>query len=451
MKKSIRMTEGSPLKLMVAFALPMVLGNIFQQVYSMVDAMVVGRFESAQALASVGATNAILFLMISFIIGFTMGTSIVTAQYTGAEDKHGLRATFATGTWISVIAYLVIAALGNLVAGPALRLLGTPADIIEGAKTYIRINFITSIAPITYNMAAQYLRAMGDSKTPLYALLISSIINIILDLFFVIWLHMGVAGVAWATAIAQVCSTGFCVWRIFRNFPDLIPTREEWKKPKGEIVKRIFKFGIPMSVQNIFVSFGMMAIQGIINSFGSGVVAGYTAANKVDQIALYFMSSIGSAMSTYAGQNYGAQRGERIFSGLRAALVLVIAAGLFVTIAMLFAGRYLVLLFLESSETEAIGVATQYLTTVAIFYVLCGISYVYSNLLRGIGKVMVPTAASFAELGAKILSAYFLSAVFGHAGIWYAWPMAWVVTDLLLIGDFYLRSGKELKRLKMGT
>ena len=448
MRKSIKMTEGNPLKLMIAFALPMILGNIFQQLYSMVDAMVVGRFVSTQALASVGATSSILFLMISFIVGFTMGTSIVTSHYAGAEDKLGLRSTFATGAWISAIAYVVICILGNLLAGPALRMLGTPEDIIADAELYIRINFTASIAPITYNMIAQFLRAMGDSKSPLYALIISSITNIVLDLLFVIAFDMGIAGVALATAIAQVCSTCFCLWRAFRNFRDVIPQKSEWKKPNGEIVKRILKFGLPMSIQQVFTSFGMMAIQGIINSFGSGVVAGYTAANKVDQIALQFMNSIGAAMSTYAGQNYGAKKGERIFSGLKSALILTVAAGLFLSLAMIFAGRYLVLLFMESTEVEAIGVATTYLTTVAIFYVLCGVSYVYSNLLRGVGKVTIPTAASFVELGVKILVAFVLSSAFGHAGIWYAWPASWAVTCLLLIGYFHLVSAKTLKQLK---
>lgn len=448
MKKSIRMTEGNPLKLMVAFALPMILGNIFQQLYSMVDAMVVGRFVSTQALAAVGATSSILFLMISFIIGFTMGTSIVTSHYAGAEDQHGLRSTFATGAWISAIAYVIICLAGNLLARPALQLLGTPEDIINEAEIYIRINFSTSIAPITYNMIAQFLRALGDSKSPLYALIISSCTNIVLDLLFVLVFSMGVAGVALATAIAQVCSAAFCVWRAFRRFREVIPQRAEWQKPNGAIVRRILTFGLPMSIQQVFTSFGMMAIQGIINSFGSGVVAGYTAANKVDQIALQFMNSIGSAMSTYAGQNYGAKKGDRLFSGLKSALVLTVGAGLFLSLAMLFAGRYLVLLFMESTEVEAISVATQYLTTVAVFYVLCGVSYVYSNLLRGVGKVTIPTVASFVELGAKILVASILSGVFGHAGIWYAWPAAWIVTDLLLIGYFHLVSARQLRQLQ---
>lgn len=448
MKKNIRMTEGSPLRLMLAFALPMVLGNIFQQFYSMVDAMVVGRFVSTQALAAIGATSSILFLMISFIIGFTMGTSIVTSHFAGAEDLHGLRSTFATGAWISVIAYVLICTIGNVLAVPALRLLGTPEDILANAEIYIRWNFSTSIAPITYNMIAQFLRALGDSKTPLYALIISSITNIILDLIFVIVFHWGVAGVAIATAIAQIFSAVFCLLRTLRNYPDVIPCWQDWKKPSAEIVKRILKFGLPMSIQQVFISFGMMAIQGIINGFGSGVVAGYTAANKVDQIALQFMNSIGSAMSTYAGQNYGARNGKRLFRGLKAALLLTIGAGLFLTVAMVFAGRYLVLLFMESTESEAIHVAAEYLTTISIFYVLCGISYIYSNLLRGVGKVMIPTASSFVELGVKILSAAVLSKILGHSGIWYAWPAAWIVTDLLLVGYFHLFSAKQLRKLQ---
>ncbi len=446
MKKGIVMTEGRPLKLLLAFTVPMILGNVFQQFYSMVDAVVVGRFVSKEALASIGATSAILYLMISFIIGFTVGTSLVTAQFAGARDEAGLKKTFATGTWISIIAAVILTVGGNLLARPALHLLGTPADIIADAELYLRFNFSTCIAPIVYNMIAQFLRALGDSKTPLYALVISSLTNIVLDLAFVLLFDMGVAGVALATAIAQVCSAVFCLWRVARHFPETLPRRDGWR-PDGQIVGRVLKYGIPMSVQNIFVSFGMMTIQGMINSFGTNVVAGYTAANKVDQIALQFMNSIGSAMSTYAGQNYGAKKPERIFSGLRAGLLLTLGTGAFLTLVMVFLGKYIVRLFMDASEAEAIAVAVQYLTVVAVFYVLCGVGYVYSNLLRGIGRVVVPTAASFVELGAKILAAWLLSGLLGSAGIWYAWPASWIVTALLLAGYFHLVTARQLRNM----
>ena len=446
MKQAKDMTKGKPFPILLSFTLPLVLGNIFQQFYSMVDAMVVGRFVSKEALAAIGATNAILFLMISLIIGFTMGTSITAAQFAGAKDLEGLRSVFAAGSYISLIAACCLALLGCTFALPALRLLGTPEDIIGDARVYLTVNFSTCIAPITYNMISNYLRSLGDSKTPLFALILSSVTNICLDLLFVLAFQMGVAGVALATAIAQFLSTLFCLFRVSRGFREVLPQKGGWR-PKKQVIGSILKFGMPMAVQNIFVSFGMMSIQGIINGFGTNVVAGYTAAAKVDQIALQFMTSIGSAVSTYAGQNYGAKNIERIFSGLKASLIMVLATGILLTAVILPFGKYLVLLFIDASESEAISVASGYLYTVSIFYLLCGVTYVYSNALRGMGFVTIPTVSSFVELGAKILTAMLLSRVLGYGGIWLAWPVSWLVSDLLLAGYFHLFAGKKTAAL----
>lgn len=442
MKKSLDMTQGSPMRLLAGFALPLLLGNIFQQFYSMADAIVVGKFVSKEALAAIGATNAILFLMISLIIGFTVGISIVTAQLFGARDAEGLRAVFATGTYIAGAAFAVLAVCGCLLARPALELLGTPADIAGDAETYLLFNFGTCIAPITYNIASNFIRSLGDSKTPLYALILSSLLNIVLDLVFVLAFQMAVAGVALATAIAQAVSTVYCVLRIRLRFRDTLPQRGEWR-PSGKILRSVLKFGVPMAVQNVLTSLGMMAVQGVINSFGTNVVAGYTAADKVNQVALQPMMSVGTAVSTYAGQNYGAKRMDRIRSGMRSALLLAVAVGAFLSLVMVFGGRYLVLLFLDAAEVQAVEVAAGYLTTLSLFYVLCGVMYVYTNMQRGMGKVLVPTAASFLELAAKIAGAFVLSAAFGYGGIWYAWPLAWIAADLLLVVPFHWNGGKR--------
>ncbi len=446
MKRSVIMTEGRPLPILIAFTLPLMLGNIFQQLYSMVDAMVVGRFVSKEALAAIGATSAIQFLMISIIIGFNTGVGVVSAQFSGAQNAEKLRRTFSTATWICIIETLVLSVAGCMLTRPGLELLGTPSDIIEDSVTYLLFNFSTCAAPIFYNMVSNFMRSLGDSKTPLYALIISSLTNIVLDLVFVLVFHMGVAGVALATAIAQALSAVFCYIRIYIHFREVLPKKNEWS-PDRNIFKNVLRIGIPMSVQNILVSFGMMSIQGIINGFGTNVVAGYTAANKVDQIALQFMMAIGTAMSTYAGQNYGAKLSGRIFSGIRSALLMSAVSATILTSIILFLGRFIVLLFMEAAETEVISIATGYLSTVSIFYLLCSVTYVYSNTLRGMGLVVIPTGSSFLELGAKILGAGILSSIFGYRGIWFAWPISWLFSSVLLIVYFHVFAAKKLKSL----
>lgn len=446
MKKVINMTEGNPLKLLCAFTVPMILGNVFQQLYTMVDTMVVGRFVSKEALAAVGATNAILFLMISVIIGFTVGTAIVTAQYAGAQNTQGIRAIFATGFFIVLIESIALVIIGNIGIRPALVLLHTNEEIIDQAELYLRINFSTCIAPILYNIVSQFMRSLGDSKTPLYALIISSVTNIILDLVFVLCFDMGVAGVAIATVIAQIISAIYCLIVTVRRFPEYIPGKGEWKVDR-QVLSVVLKFGIPMSLQNMLVSFGMMAVQYVINGYEVDVVAGYTAGNKVDQIGLQFMNSIGTAMSTYAGQNYGAKKVKRLKEGLGAAVILNLFISGIVSIIIVSLGKYIILLFMESEEELAMAVAVRYLVIVCSFYFLCGVSYIFQSFLRGINYVAVPTVSAFLELGVKIVIAFVFSALLGYNGIWWAWPIAWLVTDIFLVGFCFFKAYPDLKRL----
>lgn len=445
-RKTIDMTDGKPLELLTAFTIPMILGNVFQQLYTMVDTMVVGKFVSKDALAAVGATGAILFLMISIIIGFTVGTAIVTAQTAGAKDTEGIRSIFATGFYIIIIEAIALSIIGNLGSKPALRLLHTPEEIINKADLYLKINFSTCIAPIMYNVISQFMRSLGDSKTPLYALIISSVTNIVLDLVFVICFHMGVAGVAIATAIAQFISAIYCLIVTVRKFPEYIPGKGEWKV-SGKIFKTILKFGIPMALQNMLVSFGMMFVQTTINGYGTNIVAGYTAGNKVDQIGIQFMNSVGTAISTYAGQNYGAKKIKRLFEGLKASIILNLMLTLFLSIVIIVFGKYIVLLFMKSTETEAISVAVRYLVIVSGFYFFCGTSYIFQSFLRGVSYVAVPTTASIVELVVKIGISFIFSYLFGYNGIWWAWPISWIVTDAFLYGYYLIIAKPKLKQM----
>ena len=445
-RKAIDMTTGSPLRLLIAFTLPMIFGNIFQQVYSMVDTVVVGRFVSKEALAAVGATGSIMFLMISVIIGFTVGTSIVTAQAAGAKNTEEIRTIFATAAFLILAESALLCLLGNLFLRPALKLLHTPEGILDRADLYLRINFSTCIAPIAYNMYSQFMRSLGDSRTPLAALIISSVVNIILDLALVLLFDMGVAGVAAATAIAQALSAVFCLVSILKKFPETVPLKGGWK-PSAAVSGRIIRFGIPMSLQNLIVSLGMMVIQSMINGFGTDYVAGYTAANRVDQIALQFLNSTGSAVSTYAGQNFGAKKKERIFAGLRSGLLMSSVMAVFLSAVLLIAGRFLLMLFLKPEETTALSAGVSYLRIICSFYLFCGAEYVISNLQRGVGEVAVPTAVSIIELALKIGAAFLLSARFGIAGIYVGWPASWIAADLLLLAYYYLRTRPKLKKL----
>lgn len=446
MKKTIDMTEGNPLRLLIAFTIPMILGNVFQQCYTMVDTMVVGRFVSKDALAAVGATGAIMYLMISVIIGFTVGTAIVTAQYAGARNTAGIRAIFSTCTFVVLLETAALCLIGNFGLRPALVFLNTPPELLDQADLYLRINFSSCIAPILYNIVSQFMRSLGDSKTPLYALIISSVTNIVLDLVFVIVFHMGVAGVAIATALAQALSAAYCLAVTFRRFPEYIPQRGEWHVD-GHIVRTILKFGIPMSLQNMLISFGMMFVQSTINGYGTNIVAGYTAGNKVDQIGLQFMASLGTAMSTYAGQNYGARNRKRLSQGLRASMVLNIGMSIFLSALILPFARYFVQLFIESTETEALDTAVRYLVIVSSFYVFCGISNIMQSFLRGINYAAVPTFSSILELVVKVAVASGFSVMLGCNGIWWAWPVSWCVTDVFLFGFYLLRANQQLQRL----
>lgn len=443
--KTIDMTEGTPLKLLVVFTIPMILGNVFQQLYTMVDTMVVGRFVSKDALAAVGATGAIMFLMISVIIGFTVGTAIVTAQNAGAKNTKGIRSIVSTGFYIVVIETIALTVIGNIGIRPALKLLNTPGEILNQADLYLRINFCTCIAPILYNIVSQFMRSLGDSKTPLYALIISSLTNIVLDLVFVIYFHMGVAGVAIATAIAQALSAIYCLVVTYTRFPEYIPQKGEWKVD-SKIFKTILKFGIPMSLQNMLVSFGMMFVQSTINSFGTNIVAGYTAGNKVDQIGIQFMNSLGTAVSTYIGQNFGAKKIQRIFDGLKASLLLNVLMAIFLAVVIVCFSKYFVLLFMESKEVEAISVAVRYLVIVSTFYVFCGISQTFQNLLRGVNYVAVPTISSIIELVVKIGISFLFAKQFGYNGIWWAWPISWIVTDVFLFLYYRMKAYSALRK-----
>ncbi len=438
-KKTTDMTQGKPGPLILNFAIPMILGNVVQQLYSMVDSAVVGRFVGKEALAGIGASASILMLIICIIIGFTMGTCIITAQYFGAGEEDMVKHTAGTAVYVSFAMWIFIAALGAVAGEPVLRALNTPEEIIDGARTYLLINTMTGIAPITYNMTANIMRALGDSKGPLYALIVSSALNIILDLVFVIEFHWGIPGVAWATAISQLISTLVNLYRIKKQHKVLSLGREHLKL-RPDIVKKVIKVGIPMSIQNAVASLGALGIQRIVNGYGT---AAYTAGGKIDQIAMMPLSSLGLAVSTYTAQNFGKKDYGRIREGLKAALLQAVVLGLFLLLVIQLLGRPLTLLFVSAKETEVISVSVEYLKTVSAFYWLCGIMYIFLNVFRGMEKMTISTVASCLDPLVRLAGAVVLGNVFGRSALWFGWPVGWAAALLLPVIMYVGMLGKK--------
>ena len=440
MKNNSDMTHGSPSRLLTKFTLPLLAGSIVQQLYSMVDAIVVGKFVSRDAFAAVGATGSVLYMMIAVIIGFTVGMAVTTSQLIGAKDHKKVRDAVGMALFISVFLSLALASLGNLAAGGILRLLDTPSEIFDGARTYLMINFASSIGPISYNLFSQIIRASGNSRDPLIALIISSVLNILLDLFFVLVFHMGVGGVALATGISQLVSGLYCIYVIYKKMPDYWCRRENIRF-HPHIFKRVCKIGIPMAVQSLFTSFGSMFVQRIVNGLGAVAVAGYTAATKLNDLALQCVSTLGDALSVYAGQNTGAGKPERVRMGVKAGLVLGVVLSLVLSLVIWFAGPYMVEMFMDAEEAgvkEAIDVAVEFMQRVCPFYFIGCVMYIFTSTLRGTGRVTVPTAASFVELGMKTAAAFVFSMFFTRSAIWYAWPVGYFSAVVLLVIYYYM-------------
>jgi len=436
------MTQGSPARLIFSFAMPMILGNVIQQLYSMVDSAVVGRFVGKSALAAVGATTSVLSLMICIIVGLTMGECILTAQSYGAGDEDRVKTIAGTSIYVACGLMVFLFTIGFIIVRPVLTLLKTPEDVLEQARIYLLINTCTSVAPIFYNLTSNIMRALGDSKSPLYSLISSSLLNIVLDLLFVCVFHWDVAGVAWATAIAQFCSVFVNLYVIKKKHPILHITKKNMKL-RPDIVREIIRVGVPMSLQNAVASFGALGVQRFVNTYGTDAMAAYTAAGKLDQISLFPLNSLGMAVSTFVGQNYGKGDYKRIRQGVRAGIVQAILWGAGLMVVILLFGGPLTTLFVSAKETEVIYIAKEYLGTVAKCYWLCGIMYVMMNAFRGMGNMRLSTIAACLDPIGKLLFAAVFSYAFSRPGLWYGWPCGWLLALLPLATVWIIKWRKQ--------
>lgn len=440
------LTEGKPLKLLFFFSLPMLMGNLFQQLYNMVDSMVVGNFVGADALASVGASFPVVFLAVALASGLSMGCNVVISQLFGAGRIREMKTTISTALISQFALSIVITIVGELIAPLVLRLLKTPENILGDSLIYLQIYFGGLVFLFIYNTLNGIFNALGDSKAPLYFLMLSTLTNIVLDLTFVIKFHMGVAGVAWATLIAQgICAVLSLITLMHRikHLADEPGHEQEGKRPIFHFtaVERIAKIGVPSMIQQSIVSVSMLLMQSLVNSFGPSYIAGYTAATKIDSLAMLPNMNFSNAMSSYTAQNIGAGKESRVKEGYKANIFMVVVFSLALTLCIFLFGSTLMNLFMDSaSNVEVLNYGIAYMRVVSSFYILMGIMFTSNGLLRGAGDMKFFMASSLFNLLCRIAVAYVLAPHIGSIAIAWSIPIGWLVGGAISFLRF--RSGK---------
>lgn len=443
-EKIVVMTKGNPYRLILQFALPLMLGNIFQQMYTLVDTMVVGKGVGVDALAAVGASDWLNWMSLGILSGIAQGFSIPMAQEFGAGHMERLRRIIGNAIALSAVCALILLVIFQLITLPVLQLLHTPEDILPMAMRYIRIFFAGIPITMTYNVLGATLRAMGDGKTPLYAMVAASVTNIVLDILFVIVLPFGVAGAAVATLVAQIVAAVYCYVALSRMAGWRF-TRSDFILQKSE-TGRLLKLSLPLAFQNAIIAVGGMIVQFVVNGFGVLFIAGYTATNKLYGLLEMAAVSFGYAISTYVGQNVGAGKRERLKQGHIAALVISLVTSVVISAAMLLAGKLFIGLFLSGTpeEIEAAGaVAWRYLLFMSLALPSLYLLYVYRSALQGMGNTFLPMLSGILEFFLRTGMVLGLTAFVGSDGIFWAEISAWIGAAVLLGIGYYVNMAKQ--------
>jgi putative MATE family efflux protein len=436
------LTTGKEGKLIFQFAAPMLLGNIFQQLFSVIDAIVVGNYIGKEALAAVGASFPIIFMMVSLIIGLVMGSTVVIAQYFGAKDFVRVKRAIDTMYIYSAVAGVITTVAGMLLAGPMLRLLGLPEEIMPSAVLYLRIYFAGIIIFFGFNGTSAVLRGLGDSKTPLYFLIIATVANIIFVLLFVGVFKWGIAGAAYATLLANGIAFALAIYWLNKTHK-LIRIAIRGLHFDREIFRQSIRIGLPTGIQQTFVALGNLALMGIVNTFGTNVIAGFSVASRLDSLAMIPAMSFSQALSTFVGQNIGANKISRIKKGLRSTMKMSGAITIATSIVIVIWGHLIMSLFTKDAEVIRIG--DEYLTIVSVFYILFTIMFIYAGVMRGAGDTLIPMFFSLISLWLiRIPLAYFLSRHMGAQGIWWAIPSGWFIG--LSLSFMYYKTGRWKKK-----
>lgn len=430
------MTHGSPMKLILGFTIPLLFGNLFQQFYSMVDTIIVGRVLGTGPLAAVGSTGSVTFLIIGFCLGLCSGFAIPVAQRFGSRDYDELRRFFGNAVWLCVGFGALLTLLTVVFCRNILELMGTPADILDDAYAYLVIIFAGIPATFLYNMLAGIQRALGDSRTPVVFLVIASVINIVLDVVLIVLIPLGVAGAALATVVSQLAAGLACLVYASRHYEVLRMSRDDFKL-RAPYVRRLIGMGLPMALQTSITAIGSVILQASVNSLGSQAVASVTAGSKLYMFFACAYDAMGVTMSTYSGQNIGARKIDRIGQGVKACGIVGIVYSVLALLVIVFFGKWLLLLFVDASETAILAAAYQYLLTSGLFL----IPLTYVNVLRltiqGMGYSRLAMFAGVFEMVARGGTGALLVPAFGFAAACFAGPIAWLMADSFLIPAYF--------------
>lgn len=443
------MTSGSPMKIILSFTLPIFIGNVFQQFYNMADAVIVGKFVGTGALAAVGSTGTIMFLIYGFVVGMTAGFTVLTAQKFGAGDMEAMRKTVAGAALLSLIIGIILTIAFMLFMEPWLMLMNTPEDIFKDAYSYIMIISAGILAQMLYNLLASILRALGNSKVPLYFLILSAGLNIVLDLVLIIVFRMGTAGAAVATVISQGVSGLLCLVYIVKAVPVLRMNREDWR-PAGTLLKTQLWIGIPMALQYSITAIGTMMVQSALNILGSTLVAAFTAASKIEQVVTQAYVALGTTMATYGAQNMGAGDVSRIRKGFKSCTILGVIYSIAAMALVMTVGKYMTYLFVSEDVALIMDSVDIYLKCVGMFFIPLAVVNIYRNGIQGLGYGILPMMAGVAELVGRGVVAKIAAGLKSYTGVCLASPAAWILAGALLIGMYYYIVKIDLNKIFRG-
>lgn len=444
------MTTGSPGKMIFNFTMPIFIGNIFQQFYNMADTVIVGKFVGNAALAAVGACGTLAFLIIGFLQGVTAGFTVVTAQHYGAGNMKAMKKSVASGAVLTLIVSVILTVLSMISMSKVLHLMNTPSDMYGEAYGYIMVLCGGIIAQALYHYLASVLRALGDSKRPLYFLVIAALLNIVLDLVFIIIFRLGAAGAAYATVIAQGISGILCLFYIGKMVPALHLHKEDWEM-NGSLIGWQLKIGLPMAFQYSITAIGTIVVQSCLNILGSTAAAGFAAASKIEQVFSQAYVALGTTMATYCAQNMGAGKYTRIRKGFKNATLMGFAYAIVTGVIIFFGGKYMTVFFVSENLNQIMGYVDIYLRCVSVSFLPLVIVNLYRNGIQGMGYGLLPMTAGIAELigrsGAALIASHFGS----YMGICLASPAAWVLAGTLLIVMYFkIMKGKKDREIQTG-
>lgn len=438
--------QEKPLKALLIFAFPMIIGNLFQQFYTMVDSVVVGRFVSEHALAAVGASYSLTNVFISIAIGGGVGASVLTSRYFGSREYRKMKTSVTTAMLSFLVVSLILGGTGLFFGQEIMELLNTPENILEQATEYLNIYFLGLPFLFMYNILSAMFNALGRSKIPLYLLIFSSVFNIVLDVVFVREFHMGVAGVAWATLIAQGISAVVAFLLFVREMKQYQGEKGDTRFDKEEF-SSMSRIALPSILQQSTVSIGMMLVQSVVNSFGAEMLAGFSAAMRIESICIVPMAAMGNVMSSFTAQNLGAGKQERVVKGYHTGYGIVFGFGMILCVILEFFYRPLIGMFLgEDGTALAMSTGTDYLRFIGWFFTFIGLKMITDGLLRGAGDMKMFTVANLVNLSIRVIMAVTLAPVFGIAMVWYAVPVGWAVNYVISFLEY--RTGKWRKKVK---